>query len=209
MISHLEHKWKNLASNYCYDTALIHTYWIEIKSSHSGNKRHYHNLEHIYAMLHQAELYAEKIQDYDSLCFAIWFHDIVYNSVKSNNEEKSAEIAFNRLKFFKLSDDQLKKIERFIISTKAHEILLKENTDNAYLLDFDLSILGSSWEVYKEYTDKIRREYAIYPDFIYNKGRKKVLQHFLERENLYFTVIYRSINEAQARKNIRKELQLL
>lgn len=209
MIAHLEERWKHLASNYCDNLALVQKYWVEIQSAHSGKKRHYHNLEHIDAMLKQAELYTEKIEDQNSFCFAIWFHDVVYDATKNNNEEKSAAFAVKHLKHFNLSKNQLEKIEKLIISTKSHQILIDETPDNAYLLDFDLSILGSSWKIYKEYTDQIRKEYAIYPDFIYNKGRRKVLEHFLEREHLYFTEIYQTKLEAQARENIKKEIELL
>ena len=79
--------------------------------------------------------------------------------------------------------------------------------DNAYLLDFDLSILGSDWDSYRNYTIQIRKEYKIYPDFMYKSGRKKVLQHFLERETLYFTEAYQVTHENRARENLKKELQ--
>jgi hypothetical protein len=96
-----------------------------------------------------------------------------------------------------------------IISTKKHEILNTQNQDNAYLLDFDLAILGTTWETYESYTQKIRAEYSMFPDLMYKKVRKKVLQHFLERPRIYYTEKYHDLWEANARKNIQKELTLL
>jgi predicted metal-dependent HD superfamily phosphohydrolase len=40
-------------------------------------------------------------------------------------------------------------------------------------LDADLSILGKDLDTYLAYTKMIRKEYSIYPDFLYKPGRKK------------------------------------
>lgn len=76
-------------------------------------------------------------------------------------------------------------------------------------MDLDLSILGTDWETYKKYTQNIRKEYAIYPNFLYKYVRKKVLQHFLECETLFFTERYKINFETKAIKNLRKEIELL
>ncbi|MBO6879510.1 MAG: hypothetical protein JJ870_02965 [Winogradskyella sp.] len=160
-------------------------------------------------MLSQAEDFKSHIEDYDVLVFAIWYHDIIYKSTKKDNELKSALFAKKALKSLNFNEKRIENIENLIISTKKHQIDLDENDDNAYLLDFDLSILGSDWKTYQNYTQQIRREYKIYPEFMYKPGRKKVLQHFLERETLYFTEVYQDKFETQARENIIKELKLL
>ena len=97
----------------------------------------------------------------------------------------------------------------YLTYSKKHQVILDKNSDNAYLLDFDLSILGKDWETYKNYTQQVRQEYKIYPDFLYNPGRKKVLLHFLERETLYFTESYKTQFENKARENIKRELETL
>lgn len=78
-----------------------------------------------------------------------------------------------------------------------------------YLLDVDLSVLGKDTQTYLGYTKQIRKEYSIYPDFLYNLGRKKVLQHFLELENIFKTEDFRDKYESQARKNIEFEISIL
>ncbi len=50
--------------------------------------------------------------------------------------------------------------------------------DINYLLDADLSVLGKDRETYLVYTQMIRKEYSIYPDFLYKPGRKKFLNIF-------------------------------
>ena len=114
-----------------------------------------------------------------------------------------------RLKPLNFDEKTLKTIQNLIISTKKHELILTENNDNSYLLDIDLSILGSNWNTYETYIKNIRKEDGMFPDFIYKKGRKKVLLHFLERKTLYFTEFYQNKFEQQARENLLKEIELL
>ena len=209
MITSLKKYWFRLAATYSNDNALCQTLWGEIESQYSTKKRYYHNLSHIYHMLNLAETVKTNIRAYDDLSFAIWYHDIVYNVSKSTNEEKSAEFAKNRLKLMKFDEKRSKIIQNMIISTKNHQILNSDNEDNAYLLDLDLSILGSDWDTYKLYAQNIRKEYGIYPDFMYKKGRKKVLRHFLERTSLYFTSVFHDQYERNARQNLSKELEML
>jgi len=77
------------------------------------------------------------------------------------------------------------------------------------MLDVDLAILAASREAYTRYTHAIREEYKIYPYFLYKKGRKKVLQHFLERKQIYFTEEFQAQHEANARENLRWEIATL
>lgn len=65
-----------------------------------------------------------------------------------------------------------------ILATKKHE-LLNDSADLKLFLDFDLSILGTSAEVYQRYSQAIRKEYSWGPYFLYRKGRKKILENFL------------------------------
>ncbi|WP_299115963.1 hypothetical protein [uncultured Winogradskyella sp.] len=209
ILSELKSQWVNLASKYSEDNVLINTLWNNISVNYSKKNRYYHNLYHINSMLLQAKENQSKFDDYEAVNFAIWYHDIIYKSTKKDNEEKSAIFAKKCLNSLNFGGKRTKIIQNLIISTKKHEVVLNENLDNSYLLDFDLSILGTNWESYLIYIQSIRKEYKIYPSFIYNPGRKKVLLHFLEREHLYFTEEYKYKFESQARINIKKEIESL
>lgn len=209
MIHWLKQEWEELASKYSVDTSLINDYWNDIKKHYSSKSRYYHNTSHIYNMLTQLNDFENEIVDIEAIKFAIWYHDIIYKSTKKDNEEKSAVFAKKRLKSIDFNEKRAKNVEKLIISTKKHQLILEENNDNMYLLDLDLSILGTPWEIYKVYIDNIRKEYKIYPNFIYNPGRKKVLSHFLERDTLYFTNSFRNRFEQKARQNIKREIELL
>jgi len=209
MINFLKNEWFQLASKFTMNDDDINFLWKEIKTQYQLKIRHYHNLDHIGSMLKQANKNQHNLKDYRAVLLAIWYHDIIYKPTKKNNEELSAVLAEKRLNKFNVDQKTIFKVSTLINSTKKHKVILNENLDNAYLLDFDLSILGSPWEDYQNYINNIRKEYHIYPKLIYNKGRKQVLKHFLERENLFFTEKYQSKFENQARQNILKEIQLL
>ncbi|WP_250433465.1 HD domain-containing protein [Hanstruepera flava] len=209
MINWLQKEWSNLASKYTKDDHLVGALWFDIEKNYSESVRHYHNLKHIYNMLIQSEKIKNLIEDFEMLQFSIWYHDIVYRPTRKDNEEKSALSAKNSLRKFSFDEKRIECVNDLIISTKKHELILYENNDNAYMLDLDLSILGTDWDVYKKYVENIRKEYKIYPNFMYNPGRKKVLQQFLNREALYFSEEFSIKYENQARENIERELERL
>ncbi|MFT4664033.1 MAG: putative metal-dependent HD superfamily phosphohydrolase [Polaribacter sp.] len=77
------------------------------------------------------------------------------------------------------------------------------------LLDFDLEILSRDWKDYELYTQQIRKEYWMYPGPIYRKGRREAMQHFLEREYIYQSELFRTEGEEKARANIVAEIKSL
>lgn len=78
--------------------------------------------------------------------------------------------------------------------------------DLQFLLDFDLAVLGANEKTYLNYTQQIRREYKLYPDFLYKKGRIKMLEHFLNKKRIFQSEPLFQLYENQARFNIEEEL---
>jgi predicted metal-dependent HD superfamily phosphohydrolase len=72
-----------------------------------------------------------------------------------------------------------------------------------------LQILGASWEIYERYASQIRQEYKIHPDFMYRPGRVQALQHFLSRESIFQTNVFREKFEMRARENLKREIKWL
>ena len=197
----------NLLNNYTDDKNLINEFWIEIETNYTNKKRHYHNLQHLENMFKELCECYDDIQDWDTILFSLFYHDIIYNATKKDNEEKSADIAVNRLKQIEYPESKIALCYQQILATKSH--ILSSNNDTNLFTDADLSILGSAWQEYELYYKQVRKEYAIYPDFLYNPGRKKVLQHFLDMENIFKTEFFKNKYENIARDNIYKELSLL
>jgi len=94
-----------------------------------------------------------------------------------------------------------------ICATQQHQH--NEVEDINWLIDFDLKILARDWDNYKIYFQQIRKEYRIYPDFLYKPGRAKALKHFLENEFIFQTSTFRNLYEEKARVNIDKEISIL
>lgn len=197
--------WNELVLNYTDDVRLVTMLWKEIEKAYSGKNRHYHNLAHLKYMIDKAFEYKDSLNDPDTVMFSIFYHDIVYNSTSQDNEQKSANIAKERLTLLGVPSEKVSWCQNQIIATKNHQESVDNDTN--YLLDFDLAVLGDTPESYNNYTKKIRREYSIFPDFLYNKGRKKVLRHFLNMDKIFKTNDFYKKYEKQAKENINTELQ--
>lgn len=196
-----------LLTNYTDDSSLINEQWLEIEKNYTNNKRYYHTLKHLENILSISIEIKDKINNWHCYLFTLFYHDIIYDSAQNNNEEKSAELAENRLKQLSVSPDIITLCKEQILATKSH--VQSTNSDTNYFTDADLSILGQHWETYSTYFKNIRKEYAIYPDSVYNPGRKKVLQYFLSMDRLFKTDFFYDRFEIQAKQNIQKELDLL
>jgi predicted metal-dependent HD superfamily phosphohydrolase len=181
-------------------------FWNEIEKNYSSPNRHYHSLIHLDNLVVELSPYQDRFSNLDVIVFAIAYHDIVYNTLKSDNEEKSADLAVKRLKEISFPENLIAQCKAIILATKKHE--MADEVRNLFT-DADLSILGSEPKTYKLYTQQIRKEYKIYPNLIYNPGRKKVLNHFLKMEKIFKTKEFSMKYESQARMNLNEELSAL
>jgi len=202
-----EQEWQELAGRYTQDQTLINTLWQDLQVYYNSPNRHYHNLDHIQELLQLAAENQEKFSRYDEIRFAIFYHDAVYDVNSTHNEEKSAQLAELSLEKFNLSQLQLDFITEAILATKKHE--QHSDPDINLLLDLDLHILASDWHRYDRYRHQIRKEYSIFPDLLFNPGRKRILQQLLNRPRIYKTDGFYQIHEDAARKNLEQELQHL
>ena len=203
----LKNTFLNLLVTYSNDNSLNTLLWQEIEKNHSDKKRHYHTLEHLKNLLFQLTPIRTKISSWNTILFTLFYHDAIYNSLKNNNEEKSAELAYKRMNQLSVPKEIIDNCYAQILATKSHKN--SEDLDTNYFTDADLSILGQDWEVYTQYYKNVRKEYALYPNLVYNSGRKKALQHFLTMENIFKTEYFYQKFEETARKNIQREIELL
>jgi len=177
--------------------------WKKIFNAHNDSSRAYHNLSHLYSILKIFDQFQDLKLNRTIYYWTTFFHDYIYKATRKDNETRSAAIAKQILMPF-LSTKQLESIMAIIESTAQHQPLTDVPEQYSFL-DADLAILASEKAVYDKYTAAIREEYRIYPDFLYRPGRKKVLQHFLKRDQIYYTSIFQ-VYEEQARANLEREL---
>jgi predicted metal-dependent HD superfamily phosphohydrolase len=197
--------YSELLSNIGFEENEIHQNWLNLEKAYSGKSRHYHNLTHIQDMIACYETYFDQLQFPNAVLYSIFYHDYIYVSSKKDNELKSAEFAVKILPKETTLNSEL--VFDMICATQQHQH--NEIEDINWLIDFDLKILAKDWDDYKIYFEQIRKEYRIYPDFLYKPGRVKALKHFLENEFIFQTDEFRGLYEEKARQNIENEISLL
>ena len=207
MVAQLVQNWAKLSAGYTTNTHQVDQYWQEIHAAYTQKSRHYHNLSHIASLLKQAETYKEHLEDFDRICFAIWYHDIIYKVHRKDNEQRSADLMAKRLESWNIATERIEHCHAMIVATQKHEP--GDDADTNWLLDFDLSILGAAPAAYLAYTQQIRKEYRVFPNAIYKPGRRKVIQYFLNLKRIYKTALYQQLYEEQARSNLKNELDNL
>jgi predicted metal-dependent HD superfamily phosphohydrolase len=200
----LEATFKSLVNQYTESPKLVEDLWREVVENYSDRNRYYHNLDHLTQLLQQLLRFKTKVDNWDAILFATYYHDIIYDVLRNDNEENSAAYASERLTKLKIPTPLIEFCSQHILATKSHSS--SDSTDTNLFMDADLSILGSDWKTYDNYCQQIRREYTIYPDILYKPGRKKVLQHFLAMARIFKTEPFHSQFEERARQNIGKEL---
>jgi len=192
------------AAAHCLPLAVWMPLLEKVSDAYSSPGRCYHNRTHVEEMIELARRYWDQgfdTPEFFHLYLAILFHDFVYDARSPTNEADSAHTALAETQALPEVDAQL--LQRLILVTKHHEA-----TDDVeqFLVDLDLAILGADPQRYREYARAIRQEYAHVPDEAYHEGRSGVLRKFLLRPQLYGTPLIRNRYEAQARENLRWEL---
>lgn len=203
----LESEFRSLIARNSGSLSLAEELWKEIVSKHSDRKRHYHTLEHLHAMLDQLKDVQQELEHWDAVLFALYYHDAVYKSRRSDNEEQSAALAERRMRELNVPEALIGHCHALILATKKHEH--SDVDDINYFTDADLSILGQRRELYMEYMQQVRKEYSVYPDFLYKPGRRKVVQHFLSMERIFKTDYFFQRLEEEAKSNLRFEWEQL
>ena len=196
-----------LVHHYSTDDLLIAKLWDEIEKSYCRRNRYYHNLGHLETLVRELDKYREQINDWHSVLFSVFYHDIIYNVTRKDNEEKSARLAVQRLGEIHFPKEQIGVCRQQILATGTHAE--SDDSDTNLFTDADLAILGYEHADYENYCSQIRKEYLLYPDFVYNAGRKKVISHFLQMERIYKTKEFFTQYETPARQNLQWELEQL
>ncbi len=203
----LRESWMDLTGKYQAQQEASRTY-EELIALYAAPNRAYHNLSHIDWLLEEARGFRASLQHYDAVRMAIWFHDAIYETSRSDNEERSADLAERSLTALGAEAEIAALVRAMIVATKTHTAD-KLPEDGSLFLDLDLSILGSDEAVYEKYARAIRKEYAWVPALIYKRKRRKVLESFLDRKRIFFTDAIFEARESQARRNIQQELSKL
>jgi predicted metal-dependent HD superfamily phosphohydrolase len=179
-----------------------------VSAHYSAEGRFYHNLRHVASLLRLLADFEHGVGDYDAVRFAAWFHDVVYDTRRDDNEESSAEFAARALRELGAPAETAGRVVEMILATKGHSAG-GLSRDGLLFLDADLSILGAPADTYARYGRAIREEYSWVPDSLYRRGRGDVLRGFLGRSRLYYTDEMFGRLEGRARVNMSLEVETL
>jgi len=180
--------------------------WRALDAGYGAADRHYHGWPHVAALLagHDAARATPAFAglDGDAIDLAIFFHDAVYDTVRADNEARSADLLLAQAG--PAADDaRVRAAAAMIRATAAHGA--SGDPATRLLLDLDLSVLGAPPAAYAAYAAAIRREYAAIPEAAWRLGRAGVLDRFLARPRLYQTDLFHDGLEAAARANLAAE----
>lgn len=176
----------------------------ELLGQYSAPERAYHTLQHLAECLDHFDDVRQLAQYPHEMELALWFHDGIYDTHRSDNEEASAHWAQSHLLAAGITPEIVNRVVKFIQLTK--HVDEPTDGDGALLLDIDLAILGADPKRFAEYETQVRQEYQWVPWPAFCTGRSKILRAFLQRPSIYRTDFFRERLETQARINLAASL---
>jgi predicted metal-dependent HD superfamily phosphohydrolase len=178
-----------------------------VTALYSEPHRAYHTLQHVAHCLREFRAVARLAKRPLEVEMAIWFHDAVYDTHATDNEERSSDLAAQCLTALKLPVALIRRVGKLILATRHRAI--PRDIDEKLLVDLDLAILGRPREEFWEYEHNVRREFEWVPEDQFRTARAKILQDFLDRSSIYFTEPFRKKYESRARKNLAESISRL
>jgi len=176
----------------------------ELVAAYTAPGRHYHNLAHIEDCLSAlARVDNLSAAEREILVEAIWWHDVVYDATRADNEELSARLAEAHVRA-----DISQEVGRLIRLTRTHQVLPDDRL-GAILISIDLSILGAEPSRYDAYAAAIRQEFIHVRDTDYRAGRARVLGQFAARPVIFPDASFAATYDRRARENLARELASL
>ena len=169
--------------------------------------RAYHTMRHILHCLDEMGPVRHLAVHPDAMEMALWYHDAIYDTHATDNEEQSAALAAHILRDASVPETFVQKVVCLIMATKAHTAA--EDQDTRLLVDIDLAILGQPAPIFDVYEQQIRQEYAWVPHTAFLQGRTRILHSFLHLVAIYATDHFHQLYEVQARINIARSLKAL
>ena len=171
----------------------------QLRRAYGEPHRYYHTDRHIAECLQLLNRFAHVAERPDEIAVAIWFHDAVYDTKRSDNEQRSAEWAHCYLSAAAIDADCVSRVCDMIVATKDHE---SSSLDGCLMLDIDLGIFGAEREVFDGYDQAIRQEYLWVPEAQYRAARSQRLRCFLDLPRIFQTDEFHGRYESRARENL-------
>lgn len=207
MTQDLRKRWEGLWHSLGVTRGVSAPAYARLTARYGEAHRAYHTLDHIASCLAEFDAARALARNAPAVEIAIWFHDVVYDPHRSDNEEQSAALAGLELQHLVASPDLAATVAA-LVSATTHRAAVTD-PDQQLIVDADLSGFGQRWPVVAASSRNIRREYAFVPEDDYVNHRRGLLESFLGRPFIYYGAHFRGRYEQQARANIHRELGCL
>ncbi|MCD4656590.1 MAG: hypothetical protein K8S87_03500, partial [Planctomycetes bacterium] len=208
IIKVLKKRWfKVFGSLGTFDAGRVRMFFDELIVHYTKECRAYHNIRHLKKCFEEFDSVREMISNQDIVELSIFFHDVIYIPESQENESQSAEYLKHVLRELYFNDEFIEKAMSYIMYTKHDK--MPEDADGKMLVDIDLSVFASDVDEFAEYEKSIREEYQDFDDKRYLTGRIRVIEKFLNRENVYYSKHFRQKYEKHARRNLSRLLEQL
>ena len=173
----------------------------ELLARYAERHRAYHSQQHLAECLALFDEVRHLTERPAEIEIALWFHDVIYDVHRHDNEVRSADWARDALLDAGAAVDAADRVEALVLATR--HSAAPAAADEQLLLDIDLAILGAAPARFAEYEAQIRVEYAHVPAAVFNEKRGAILAGFLARPVLYDTWALNARFEGAARANLR------
>lgn len=195
--------WSALAG----DSDTSRTEWAAVLDAWGQPHRRYHDRAHLAAVLGIVGELEGAAADPAAVRLAAWYHDVVYDPLRGDNEAVSAERARAGLRGL-VPGERVEEVARLVLLTAGHDAD-PDDANGAVLCDADLAVLASPPAAYAVYASAVREEYGHLSDQEFTAGRIAVLEHLLGLDALYRLPAVAGEWTPRARANLTAELSLL
>jgi predicted metal-dependent HD superfamily phosphohydrolase len=177
-----------------------------LAAAYAEPHRAYHTGTHIHEVLHWYDTVWDEVgwREPVEVYLAIVFHDVIYDPTRTDNEQRSADLARQ------LAGASTRTAE-LIVLTASHGKLDPATVDHdaAHFLDADTAILGASAAVFDDYDAAIAVEYQHVPPPAYRAGRRAFLASMLARPRIFFSELFHARLDRSARDNLARAIARL
>jgi predicted metal-dependent HD superfamily phosphohydrolase len=174
----------------------VHAAW-------SAASRRYHNIEHLVDCLRELDASDARGPAVELAELALWYHDVVYQPLASDCEERSARALLDDAATLAIPDASAK-LAADLVRATAHARARDASSSPAadLVVDIDLSILGRDFLRFMDYEYAVEEEYSSVPTVVFRSGRRTFLTALLDRPYIFRTEHFRGRYEQRARRQI-------
>ncbi|MFQ4139824.1 N-methyl-D-aspartate receptor NMDAR2C subunit [Nodosilinea sp. PGN35] len=181
--------------------------WDDLCDRYTEPHRAYHTLHHLSECFSWFDRAHNLAQSPGAVELALWFHDVVYDPRRADNEAQSAAWASRVIDGVGGGPVLQQTVHAMILATQHHSTL--GTGDGLLVIDSDLAILGAAPGRFAQYEAQIRQEYAWVPEAVFCQKRAEVIAAFLARPSIFTLGLFRARLEEQARQNLARSLARL